>query len=118
VKKNKSILFLISLIALLFTINACKDCDGESPRARIFNNGTKVISVQIKTSGGNTENINNVQAGVFSEYRSFSAGFTIFTIAVEHDIVETFIQMNDCYEYNITIDKDNIITTIPRNRNE
>jgi metal-dependent amidase/aminoacylase/carboxypeptidase family protein len=117
-RKIKSTLKLILFISLIFTINACKNCDGENPRCRIINNGTKVISVQIKTSGGNTENINNVQAGVTSEYRSFAAGNTTFTISVGNDIAQTIIQMSNCYQYDIAIDKNNIITTTPTDRNE
>jgi hypothetical protein len=77
-----------------------------------------VISVQIKTSGGNTENINNIQAGIISDYRSFAAGITTFTISVGSEVFQTSVQMNNCYEYDIAIDKDNIITTNARDRNE
>ncbi len=117
-KKIKSMLALVTIVVMIFATSGCKDCDGDSPRARIINNGTKVISVQIKTSGGNTENINNIQPSTISEYRSFAAGSTTFTISIGNEVVETIIQMDNCFEYDITIDKNNVIVTSPRDRNE
>ncbi|MFZ4398902.1 MAG: hypothetical protein ACOYO1_02620 [Bacteroidales bacterium] len=117
-KKIKPILISLLFIALVIAINACKDCDGDNPRARIVNNGTKEISVQIKTSGGNTENVNNIQPDVISEYRSFAPGITTFTIVVGKDNYVTIIQLDECFEYNIEIDKNNVISTTSRDRND
>ncbi|MCX6231278.1 MAG: hypothetical protein NTZ33_07020 [Bacteroidetes bacterium] len=117
-KKFKTILTILTIFIIFISVNACKNCDGESPRCRIINNGTKVISVQIKTSGGNTENINNIQSGIISDYRSFAAGITTFTISVGNEVAEVSLQISNCYEYDIAIDKDNIITTNARDRNE
>jgi len=116
----KTTKFLITFIlAGLFaiTINGCKKCKDEEPRARIINNGTQKASVQIKTSGGNTENINNVDAGTSSSYSSYAAGKTTFTIKVSNiDYVKTF-DMSKCYEYDIAIDANNNITSTPIDRN-
>ncbi len=110
---------LIVLIAGLFaiTINGCKKCSGEDPSARILNNGTQKASVQIKTSGGNTVNINNVDPGTSSNYSSYAIGQVTFTIKIKNiDYVKT-VDLNKCYYYDIAIDANNNITSTPIDRN-
>ena len=102
----------------LFTLNSCKKCKGEDPSARIINNGTSVVSVQIKTSGGNTVNINGVDPGTSSSYASYAAGQITFTIAVDKiDYVKT-VQMGQCFNYDIAIDANNNITSTAIDRNK
>ena len=112
-------LLLIVLIAGLFTItiNGCKKCNGEDPSARIINNGSQIAGVQIKTSGGNTVNINNVAPGTSSPYSSYAAGQVTFTIKVNNiDYVKT-VDLSTCYQYDIAIDANNNITSTPIDRN-
>lgn len=101
------------------TIVSCKKgCDGEDPKARIINNGTHKASVQIKTSGGNTVNINDVDAGSSSAFSSYAEGETKFTLKVSNvDYVKT-VSMGQCYDYDITIDSNNNITVTPSSREE
>ena len=111
--------FLMVLIAGLFviTVNGCKKCKGEDPSARIINNGTQVASVQIKTSGGNTVNINTVAPGTSSPYSSYAAGQVTFTIKMNNvDYVKT-VDLSTCYKYDIAIDASNNITSTPIDRN-
>lgn len=95
-------------------ILACsRSCDNEDPRARIVNNGTAKASVQIKTLGGNTENINNIEPGYSSgTWRSFAAGTTEFTVAIqgENDTVVA-VNMLKCYEYSIDINGQNQVVS-------
>ncbi len=111
----------ISIFALLIgsSFTACKECRREDPRARIINNGTKMVSVQIKTSGGNTENINNIAPGTISNYRSFAPGNVTFTTTVDNkdNYVKT-IPMTLCYEYDIAVDENNNIVSTPTDRND
>ena len=77
--------FLSTIILVGFltiTMSNCHKCKGENPNARIINNGTSNASVQVKTSGGNTININNVASGTASAYASYAAGDVTFTITV------------------------------------
>jgi hypothetical protein len=97
---------------LVMTIASCKKgCDGEDPRARIINNGTHKASVQIKTSGGNTVNINDVEAGSSSAYSSYAAGQVTFTLKVSNVDYAKTVVMSQCYDYDIAIDSNNNITT-------
>lgn len=108
------------LFVILFSlsVSSCKKCSGEDPRARIVNNGTSVADVQIKTSGGNTVNINGVAAGTKSEFSTFAAGATTFTVNVNKQNYVKAVDMAQCFEYDITIDANNVITSIPTDRNE
>jgi hypothetical protein len=107
-----------SFIGLLFATASCDKCKDENPRAKIFNNGTQKASVQIKTSGGNTTNINNIDPANTSEYSSYASGDVTFTITVNKtDYVKT-VKMNECYDYNIAIDGNNTITASSIDRND
>ncbi len=104
---------------ILFAINSCsKKCKNENPRARINNNGTDKADVQIKTSGGNTENINGIDPGTISAWRSYSPGQIEFTVKVQgmpDDTVIT-VTMASCWEYDILIDGANQVSTRPVER--
>ncbi len=116
-KSSKLLLSIILAGIFVMTLNSCKKCKDEDPRARIINNGTQKASVQIKTSGGNTVNINNVDPGASSPYSSYAAGQVTFTITVKSiDYVRTF-DMGKCYDYDIAIDANNTITSLPIDRN-
>ena len=59
----KKLLFLIFAILTVLVSNCSDDCEKEDPTLILVNNGTGRADVQIKTSGCNTENINNVEVG-------------------------------------------------------
>lgn len=99
-------------------MSSCDKCENESPRARVLNNGTKDVSVQIKTSDGNTENINNVSPQSSSAYKSYAAGVVTFTITVDKMAYEKTVQMDECFEYDIAIDAGNNISSVPTDRND
>ena len=112
VKVLNSFASLLFVGVLAFAASSCsKKCSDEDPRARITNNGTQPVSVQIKTSGGNTVNINNVAAGTSSDYANYSAGTTVFTLKVNNvDYVKT-TDVSKCHEYTIAIDRIAITVT-------
>ncbi len=105
---------IVGLFAI--ALNGCKNCSGEDPRAKIINNGTEKASVQIKTSGGNTVNINNVDPGTTSAYSSYAAGQVTFTITVKSIPFVKVVDMSQCYDYDIAIDANNNITVTSINR--
>lgn len=114
---KRSAIILITAIAIM-GFNSCNKCKNEDPSARIVNNGTAKASVQIKTSGGSTININNVDSGTSSPYASYAPGLVTFTITVaNNDYIET-VQMENCYNYDIEIDENNVITTTAIDRND
>ena len=112
--------FLSTIILVGFltiTMSNCHKCKGENPNARIINNGTSNASVQVKTSGGNTININNVASGTASAYASYAAGDVTFTITVSTVNYVKTVNVSQCYNYDIAIDASNNITVKVINRN-
>lgn len=113
---------VLTLTIMALGLGSCKKCNNEDPRARVVNNGTKSVSVHIETSGGNTININNIDGGQISEYRTYAAGDVEFTITIGNGgatIIDTIkVVMENCYEYDINIDGNNVVTSVPTDRNE
>lgn len=108
----KSLIYiLISSIFILF-ISCSDECDSENPSLQLVNNGTGDADIQIKTSGGNTENINNIKIGESSEKRSFDRGFIEFTITVQgiEDPLLYDLTIFDCTDYIITVNPDTTVT--------
>jgi hypothetical protein len=109
---------LIGFVIIL-GMESCKKCKREDPRARIINEGSQKASVQIKTSGGNTVNMNNVLPGSTSDYASYAAGEVVFTISVGNktDVVSS-VNMETCYEYDIAIDDNGVVHSTAFDRND
>lgn len=104
------ILFIIFIGIVLFS--ACSDdCDKENPTVVLVNNSLTKADIQIKTSGGNTENVNNIQPGTSSEKRSFAPGDIEFTVTIHgvQDPVEYVLSTSYCTEYTVTINEDNTV---------
>jgi len=116
----KKIIVLAIVSIAIISSNGCKSkCKGEDPRARIVNNGTETVSVQIQTSGGNTVNINNVLPSSKSDFSSYAGGSVTFTIHIGNKITDTLtVGMADCWEYDIRINADNSVVSVPNDRNE
>jgi hypothetical protein len=113
-------ILLFSIFAILcLTYVGCKKCRNENPRARIVNNGTDKVSVQIQTSGGNTVNINNIMPGTASEFAHYAPGAVQFTIAfqVAND-TSLSVTMQECWEYDIIVNENDDVTSVPTDRNE
>ena len=116
--KTPKFLLLIMIGGIFaLSMNSCADCKNQEPRARILNNGTKKASVQIKTSGGNTVNINNVDPGTASPFASYAPGEITFTIVVDNVNYVKVVQLVNCFDYDIAIDANNNITLVGVDRN-
>jgi hypothetical protein len=117
-KTIKRFAIILSTAFAITGLSSCNKCKNEDPSARIINNGTENASVQIKTSGGNTININNVEPGTTSPYESYASGEVVFTITVaDNDFVDT-VQMAECFKYDVSIDNNNTIKTTAIDRND
>ena len=112
-------IIVIAVLGVLFA--SCKKCKNEDPRARVVNSGTVQVDVHIETTG-NTVNINNVQPGTSTEFVSYAPGYVLFRITVGSGgsavDYESNVLMEECFEYDIVLSSDNIITSVPTDRNE
>ena len=105
-------LYILALIFGFIFLSCSDECEGENPSVRLTNNGTDKADIQIKTSGGNTVNINNVEPGTTSESKDFAPGEIEFTINIK-DVPEPIVynlKIIYCYNYTVTINPDNSIS--------
>jgi len=107
----KKLLLLVLIIFVVFS-GCDSGCDKEKPSVVLVNNGTEKADIQIKTSGGNTENINNIQPGSSSEKRTFAPGVIEFTITNQgvQIPIEYVLKTSYCNAYTVTINEDNTVT--------
>ena len=79
---------------------------------QLFNNGTGKADIQIKTSGGNTENINNIEPGTYSGERSFIPGVIEFTIAIQgvDEPIVYYLIVDFCTANLVLINNDNSVS--------
>jgi hypothetical protein len=114
----KNILLFILLALSVFTFSCSEDvivggCSGAQPRMQIVNHSSGKADVQIKTSGGSTENINNILSGKSSEWRDFAVGSTELTITIQgvaNPIVHN-VKTSNCCDYIVTIYYNNTVST-------
>ena len=107
----KKVALLIIFSIVFVTIGCGNDCEEQNPTVKLENNGTDVADIQIKTSGGNTENINNIEPGTSSERRPFAPGTIEFTIDIKGvaDPIEYSFEVFYCNDYTVTITEDNTV---------
>ena len=108
----KKILLLSLFTLAMLQISCSDDCENENPTVVLVNNGTNRADIQIKTSGGNTENINNIEPGTSSEKRSFARGDIEFTISIQ-GVAENIVYVlptDYCTAYAVTIKEDNTVS--------
>lgn len=111
-EKVKFLLMIVLAGLFAITLNSCKKSVVEDPRARIINNGTQKASVQIKSSNGNTVNINNIDPSTSSAYSSYAAGQITFTITVNNSNYIKILDIGNGHDYDIAIDANNNITSV------
>lgn len=98
-------LIRLGIVAGALFLFACGD-DNDPPRFRLQNDADEEASVQIKTSGGNTININNIEPDSVSPYQNSSQGQIDITATVKSDtttLLGSFNAVNDeSYTIHIT----------------
>ena len=114
----KKIYFLGFAFALLAILGCSDSCENELPTVRLENNGTGTADIQIKTSGGNTENINGIEVGTITEVKTYEPGEIMYTININgvNDPVEFVKDVGYCTDYTITINSDNTVSAIDNKR--
>ncbi len=105
------------LLSGMFLFISCSECNNENPRARVTNFNTEEVSLQIKTTGGNTENLNNIESKKSSEFKSYSPGEITFIITQKNNKkIETSFDVDFCTDYEVILNEDDSIEVIPETR--
>ena len=79
----KNVLSLLAIILMLVGAG-CSD-NNNPPKFRMRNDRVTQASAQIKTSGGNTININNVAPGTSSAYQTVAEGQIDITVTIKDE---------------------------------
>lgn len=85
------------LVVVLIASVSCSD-DPAQPQFRVKNDRSTDASLQVKTSAGNTININNVAGGTTSAYQAVAAGLVEITVSIQgepDDFEATFVAVTD-----------------------
>jgi catabolite regulation protein CreA len=80
--KAIALLFLIVTVCWLIL---CDNSPAREPEFRVHNENSGKANVQIKTTGGNTININDIDSGYVSGYQSAAQGLINVTSNVQGD---------------------------------
>ncbi len=103
---------IIGLLCLTFVSGIIGCSDPNEPAFRIKNDRTNKANVQLKTSGGNTININDVLSGQITAYQSVSRGNVTVTAVIQNEPESptlSFYAINDA-KYTIVVQSGNVPT--------
>jgi hypothetical protein len=75
---------IAGLVALLLLVTFSSCGSSADPQFRVSNQITDKANIQIQTSGGNTININGVDAGQTTAYQSVAEGNTDVTVGIQN----------------------------------
>jgi hypothetical protein len=97
------------------TPNTQDPCSGQDPQARITNNGTVAVTLQIATLEGVVlHTVQDLAPGNASSYLMFAEGDTIFSIEKNTTGIndeKVVYAMGECMSFDIEVDTDNLLTT-------
>jgi len=79
----KFILSLLTVSLLAVAAGCSTDPEDSPPKFRVSNERTTNASLQVKTSGGNTININNVTPGQITEFSEVAEGVVDVTVTIQ-----------------------------------
>ncbi|HEX9615133.1 MAG TPA: hypothetical protein VGA55_06485 [Bacteroidota bacterium] len=82
----KQFLFGILSLGFFVLMSACTP-EEAAPQFRVSNERGDKANVQIQTSGGNTININDVQAGQMTVFQSAPEGAVVATAVIQNEPV-------------------------------
>lgn len=88
-------------LAFLFSMQSCsEDID---PQFRVRNDRPTKANMQIKTSGGNTININDVESGIVTAYQSAAPGVIEATATIQNESVSPTVSFYAYTDESYTI---------------
>jgi hypothetical protein len=100
-KTNRTL--IISSLLMMISFIGCNTDPTKEPQFRIENNHSGKANIQIKTSGGNTININGVDSAYRSPYQNAAQGLISVTANAQGDTTTAIISFNAMNEEKYTI---------------
>ena len=77
-------LLLLIVAGMIMSLQGCSD---DPPQFRVRNDRPSKANVQVKTSGGNTININDVEPGTATPYQGAAEGIIEATATIQNETV-------------------------------
>ena len=96
----KNVLIVVVGVILLISLQACSD---DPPQFRIRNDRSTKANLQIKTSGGNTININDVEPGTVTAYQQAAEGSIEATASLQGETISPMVSFNASNDESYTI---------------
>ena len=93
----------ITVLLITCCIAACSTDPDTDPRFRVRNERNGKVNMQVKTSSGNTININDVQGGSTSGYQNTTAGTITATATIQGESVSPTATFNKSMYASYTI---------------
>ncbi|PWH85786.1 hypothetical protein [Brumimicrobium oceani] len=112
----KLIIILLS-ISFLTIFVSCEKCNNEEPTAKVINNGTASVSLQITSSVGNVISISELGKGLISSEESYSPGVATISGSIDGIQLSESVNMSECTSYDITITSENKISIFSQDKN-
>lgn len=102
----KSIAVFISIFFLMI-LTSCNKCNNENPTARVLNNGTSAVSLQLTDANGDIVSITDLGVGLVSSMKSYAPGTTALNGTIDGIQLSESIEMSECTSYDISINSQN-----------
>ena len=97
----KNVFFFLSIVGIFYLSLECNQ--DTPPRFRVRNDRATKANVQIKTSDGNTININGVDTGVISDFQSTASGRIDVSAGIQGETVVPTLTFNATNNSSYTI---------------
>lgn len=81
----RRLLLVLVGVSMVWGLFGCSTDPENPPKFRVRNDRGTDASLQVKTSGGSTININNVKPGTTSAYQDIAAGQTDITVTIQSE---------------------------------
>jgi hypothetical protein len=108
--KTNRALIISSVLIILSSIGCSNTEPTKEPQFRVANDHSGKANVQIKTTGGNTININDVDSAYRSPYQSAAQGLISVTANAQGDTTTAIISFNAMNGETYTV---KILNTLP-----
>lgn len=103
----KSFLRILSIALIVVFASSCNKCNNENPTARVLNNGTSSVSLQITASDGDIISITDLGTGFISSVKSYAPGTATLNGSIDGVQLTKSIEMIECTSYDISINNQN-----------
>ena len=87
-------------------------CIGELPKSRVTNNSDFIVNYEVRDAEGALLNyVYDLNPGQISDWKTFPAGVTSFSLSTSETSKSVTIDMGSCMAYDVEIDENRQLNT-------